>query len=1399
MAMTSRAKKRLALALVVILVGGVAIPGAYLLRRAQKSQSVELALEEGLAAHANEDHATAIKRLRYYVSSRRDNNEANLALAQSLSVAAATNPGLLLQAVDHAVRVTSGEYQLEARSLVLDLYSRAGKLSETLQAATRVTDLDPENYDALSARTAVLLALPRWDDATQASSDFREAYPDDLDAQTLYFHIQLSLPANSRPDPASLRSELDRVYQANAEDLRFGLMRFDFLMRMQLIEPAIAALRESLEVGDIALVMPDQLRYWSKPVHRLANLAQNDEIRQEARKARDTLFALAADVPELRQTAALELAVDAWANGRAADARPYFKSAVSPVESASIDALGWALLLGVEDETIEDQLNERVGVAAEFWKDLSQVPTLVDAGRFDEAETLLKALGSQGEHAWLTLHMQGQARLNRGDALAASVAFEESIRRSPHGPSYLTAARLAEAYFGAGLYRRSLDVATDAVTLAGDGRVSEVLPKSVALLASAGMISQEYRDRLISALSANQDQAGVSSTGLTHITSMYLALGRADLAIDAATRALEVATDDDAGALAEASRLMLSADPSLADRLLEEAAARDARHPSVILTTASMLALSGDPAAGEALFQQEIGDADDARLVRLRETRNRFLAQFLPEVLEGEIAQLAEDQPDNANAQLSALGTNALWTDRDASRRSIDRLKTLLGEEGMAWRTHEARWILSFTPENAASIRTDVLAPLLASDSPDSRVLILAAEARLRESQAASATEQESRLWLGETIALYERASAGEQPMPAIALRSIRMLQELGRTSEAESRLRSLSSLGTLTATQRRTVARLYEAQGLFHEAAESLAATVGDSPSSSLLSEVARLWARAGENQRARDAFARAVADDTAPWNVVVEAASYHTAIGETDLAESLLSELGARVDASIGMRARAEYLARIGEVDQAEAILIGLAQTDGQYAAILGEFYASRGRADEFDAAIRDALARFPDAPELLALQDLRAQTIAGTRGDLPAAVSAVARVLSDHQSKTINANQALARLTGIIARFPSSKPARVQLVRFLRDEGRIDEALDAAGQLVIHNPSDPSAARFAAAIAIEANDLRSALGFAREWRRRSMPNTAESEKRIASIQLDLGQAPDALAWAEANQERAVSRASLVAEWPDVSLVVQILFAVDRESQAREILDRLANADPSWALESLDWIPAARASADAQRSWIVWVQQTAQPAPEASLRLAELWYLSATQTNESIDFQRVVDLLKDMEQSTLDTDNCARLGASYSSLGDLNSAAHWYDAAIEKNSDNPNPLILNNAVYVDYQLGQIDEESLARIETSIGLLQQRPFQNSTLASLLDTKGLVQLSLGRDEAALASYEQALALPLASPKIDLWVGQAQALLSLGRLDEARTAIDSLPNGPINAELQARIDGLKKQL
>lgn len=56
--------------------------------------------------------------------------------------------------------------------------------------------------------------------------------------------------------------------------------------------------------------------------------------------------------------------------------------------------------------------------------------------------------------------------------------------------------------------------------------------------------------------------------------------------------------------------------------------------------------------------------------------------------------RLLQRHPDSLSVHRAAVRSTAGWRDRSLARRAIDRLRDLTGEEAMAWRLAEARWLL---------------------------------------------------------------------------------------------------------------------------------------------------------------------------------------------------------------------------------------------------------------------------------------------------------------------------------------------------------------------------------------------------------------------------------------------------------------------------------------------------------------------------------------------------------------------------------------------------------------------------------------------------------------------------------------------------------------------------------
>lgn len=1430
MGMSTRARKRIILLCIIVLVVGIALPGAYLLRRSQKRASVERAFEAGMAAHAAGDHAEAVKHLRYFVSARSGSGEAYLALAKSLSAMPTESARPLLEAAAYAEAAGARlEGTIEPRRLALELYARAGRINEGLLAARELLAIDPKNYEGLALQAKMLIALRRWDStrtstgevmgARQAADLFRDAYPEDPDAQFTWFSTRLASPG-VEDTPDALRAQAQRLADSSP-DLRLAVIAAWVLERQQAYDASATVLLDRLprepasaDASLVSSLSAEALEAVTDAIDKLsvASLAHRAELLQRKR----VLLEIASRTPATAEPASLILTRQAWKDGRLDDARAFADRALAADESPSEETLGWALLTGAQPgpAALASRLDERDNDAARFWRNLYEASRRAEEGAFDVAASDLARLSDEGPEPWICQYLLGRTLRARGDVLGAIAAFERANAPefSSSGPWFLATSALAESLASAGRHQQAFEQAKRSLLFPGRVGTPDALLTSAFALSGAGQLSPSDRDALDTQARQWSESTETPPYERSLSVRIFAMLGDDNRAVNAAQGLLNA---DDATSLAQAARAIARVRPDLADRLTSRAEAIDSDDAGVVLTRATLTALAGDITAARAQMDALVERASPEHRALADQFRRVFLAEFQRDVLEQDLIRRALESPASVQAQLDALDTPSIWKDAETSRLAVDRLRALVGDDGATWKPYFARWIITHAPERAREIEP-LLAPMLQGPQPDQRIVLLAAEGKLLSWNAARSenADPDSIARLGsEALALYERAAALTGTDPSIALRIVSILQDFGSMSEAGNRLDALSRATTLTREQRETLAALLERQGRFADAAQALAQF--DDPSS--LSRRGVLLARAGDVAGARSAHQRAIdAGQTDPASLT-DAAALEMVSGQEQAADRILSTIEAAHGPLIARRARADALVRANRLNEAHAILDELAQTAEALDVLrLAYFSFDQGEQETAIKAIARGLRRFPNDPSLIALRDRLAVVIQGDEAVLaavdpsrwgesvPPDVRLVADILRQRIDGTLSDEQALSRLHAATRAYPTSRSAWRELIRELDRQQRAKEAFEAAQTMALMLPASAEAAQIACRAAVNAGDLTTAISLAGEWRRRALPKTDEPDAVIASLNYQLGRPALAIDWVRQNTQLTLDLATL-ADPGRLPLVIGVLIATGDADDAFAHVQSLASRDPAWYARSLDWLnlelmragsltPPRGADLSIYDQWLGAIEAQS-PTPEVRRALLGPMQALALASGDSERCRRVLTLADDLDQSSLSARDCALLATCCSILGDLSSAEGWYEKSLAL--DPENPIVLNNLAYLHVRTASVSERSLSLIDKSLQNAQRLAMPPAAQASFLETRGRVLLALSRPQDALAAFDRATALN--GPTDLLRLGRGESLLALDRTEEARGVLGQVNAQSLGADDQARLAALRSRL
>ena len=178
------------------------------------------------------------------------------------------------------------------------------------------------------------------------------------------------------------------------------------------------------------------------------------------------------------------------------------------------------------------------------------------------------------------------------------------------------------------------------------------------------------------------------------------------------------------------------------------------------------------------------------------------------------------------------------------------------------------------------------------------------------------------------------------------------------------------------------------------------------------------------------------------------------------------------------------------------------------------------------------------------------------------------------------------------------------------------------------------------------------------------------------------------------------------------------------------------------------------------------------------------------ASRFGQPQDFQRSIELLKGVPESELSFEALCLLAAQTDVVKDRAAAIHYYRMAIAKRPDVAGPY--NNLAVILSSADDTADEGLKLARVALSKDPQNPH-------ILDTIALIQVHMGKYNAAISSMESAVAI---DPDVKWKLKLVELQIGANRRLEARTLLKKISSDPKSAnsqEIQARIDALKQQL
>lgn len=1389
MALSKRARKRIVLLLITVVVGSAAIAAGLQWRRAQTAQRLAEAREQGLRLHEEGKWEQALVELNRATYGSRDDAELLVAIADSRRRVPLESGRHVGSAVSFAQQALVIDPQnAEAMDILLTLYPITGQVTELIDVAERRLAIDPEHHDALWARAQGLIVLGRSGEI-EAVDALVEEYPDDVRGHALRIQQMLSMGAGA--DAVRAYADVEATKRPNSAE--FLLLQAEARVRTSGPNDTLDELRlsderaASLEISDPASL--------ARVVQLLDLVGQSDVA--------DDLLERELDADSSGEALAVAVERD-WKSGRIEQARERAQAGAADLESADPALLGWAVLLAESDapqgaeHPAYGALRLRDGSDARFWQHLIDGREALESGDWGAARTSLNTaiqspVARSGGLAPLDIaeYLLGRAELALGAWREAGTRWERVASRNPSWTNVRL--ELAALALENGLNRESFDHAGRILaTQPGNYAAGKAAARAMVAMLEAGEVDQEASDETVALM---QELRRAIAEGEPGERAQILAL-------EARTRLIRGELDLAQRAVDQIAAL--GASPPVRDLL----PLLDRGEQAGLASLDRIAPSSGeglDPRTGAALASREasrlvaLGRADEARKVFTdaiggaaeagKGEYERAYAIWLEEQGDDEgltmLRARGEENPRSAQAQIDLLNAASAWTSPEIPAPAIAALREIGGESSIAWRIYEARTMLTFEPTEARAAKAvELLGPGLRATSPDAAALALAGEAMVALGDPAAAADY------------FGRALDADPRRTALYPRLIAMLLGDGRLDMARARQSEFVRLTGLDLTLLRRRAELSEALGMWESAIDDRR-TIAERAGSTLI-ERAR-WgsalARGGRVEEADRVFgslrARAI-DDVAALALV---ADFLNARGRAEEALDVVDN--AEVAPAARARIAAALLVKQGREGEARERLEAAAEEHPgvELYADLARLLLKEGDAEGAVAAIDAGLELDPDSSDLAALSASARMRTGDTAISDALAQLADASVQGQMAPGMTDIIEATRRVTedqdiaGYITRLEdiaSRTPASLLLSRLLANAhmqvGDVEKAISVASNAARVFASDPEAARLAADILAQGGRLTEATAMAERWVEQTSGRLGEqydARRALGELLLAQDEAERAVAALAPVEDRIIEDATRAPDRFD--LYARALAGAGRANEARSLFDgRLGDGDAVWFRLFTRAGVALHRTPDEARAWLEEAESVARTHPELMLQAGQAWFDLAGITGETDDFERVIALLESMEGVERSL-GVLLLAVSLEQVGRLDEAESRLRQAVAAFPQEP--VALNNLAYLLVRRGTASDEAAGFAATAVSVARERGYPAQQVAGFLHTRASVLSALGRDGEAVGVLREALEVAPRHP---------QSLLELSELLYERGEVAAAVRmfGSINPDLDA---------
>lgn len=1379
MSIRTKTKKRLLilLAACVLLVGAAA--ALYVVRQQQIAERMAGYRAEGIEAVKAEDYEKALELLGKYWKREKQDAEAvyNLAIAR-LNVEAIDNKhiGNAMALFERALALDPNHEQ--AMRELLDIRVMAQMNVETVELADRLLKIAPDDVEVMHKKAIGLIRLRKFDDALKVCQKATGIAPDDLQAQITTMMVMSRLDQDAEEILSYARS----VYDKDPDNPRLQVL-MGYAHALTNNRPTAAEWIQKAAKAD-----PPDAEFVRIIAEQLNGIGRfGDSMKYLDQHA--TKF----DEPQLTRMYARRL----WENSRTEDLVNLLKDHEAEDDDVSSDIL------------------------------VLKTMGLMRQGQQEQADKIIAALagrsGDNTAHAWVPLlrDLFGQ---KRDDIKEALDTLRESVDVLPGDP-YLRMF-LAEAYHQLGENELALEqwetvtelapawaqpyvsmanVYTDtnrprqALNAAQNGLVRA--PNNVAAVVTVAkawskMIESGEADDSVEQYATLLEEVQKAAPGEPNTLPLYIDVLARQGDKDKARQVLTGAITKHQSKLGEKALLRLAGvsqkhNLGVADQIFEHVNQGDGMSPNVAYAQAARLVDQQSKQAGID-YLQPLVEQHGADNLAWQLAWARFLDQIDDSRAVEAWKTIGNKHPENLRIQRMVLDAKAVQDQRDFMDQTIDRVKSLSGDEGLTWQIARAKWLLSGDQGTRNATQAVQILNEIVKKSPDliePRLLLAAALNQLDNTTGA--------------IDQLNAASSLKPGNLSIKLELARLRLADGDVSSARSEIEQILADPDLDKRQQAQVASLLAQLGDTQQAMELLES---QGEPSLLLAE---LYIRRSRIQDAQRQYQQLMENPTP--QVVQSYANLLGATGRVDEGLNVMAHLKTMdlkpgvVDLLYGEFYR-RYISPEQALKHYQAAAESMPESQMPWLTML-DIHVQAGDYEKVIQINEQAKQAIPGnkifnlidtqrdllktAVEIERLRPL-VQAVLHDAANRDAAL-VVLRTIKQASDESQSMVQAMLSISKLADKHPRFKPLQLLLVDTYATVGRYDDAIALATRAMEAFPNDDDSAKRAARLLGRVSRWDEALAVARQWRERSLNQPVEADMMIAQALLRLDQPQQALNQISRYQNVAMNNPT---QLPGVvAMQAEGLIAMNRVDEASNILKPLIPTHPRW--RSL-WMQLAMSNIEEAQRSAEWLERAEKVIPQQSIQeritLANNWFQLGNRTNNSQYRSQGVEQLKALAyMSDASADAIVAYAILAYQLGDLNQAEKEYRRALKIKPDHPTAQN-NLAILIADRHGDLEEA----LQYAQGVVETNP----KMATFHDTLAHVYSARGEYDKAVESLNKALELEPES--IEWRVNLAEAHRGKGDLDAARDVVEEIDTlspdfDRLPPAIQKRLNTLRQSL